>query len=116
MIKFVSNFKNRNMYSTEIAKTIGIQDWQVKNTLSLLEEGATVPFISRYRKERTGSLDEVEITNIKEEFQRLSELNKRKETVIQSIEEQEKLTPELKQKIENASTLQEVEDLYLPFK
>ncbi len=104
------------MYSTEIAKTIGIQDWQVKNTLSLLEEGATVPFISRYRKERTGSLDEVEITNIKEEFQRLSELNKRKETVIQSIEEQEKLTPELKQKIENASTLQEVEDLYLPFK
>ncbi len=104
------------MYSTEIAKLFGIQDWQVKNTLTLLEEGATVPFISRYRKERTGSLDEVEITNIKEEFHRLSELNKRKEAVIQSIDEQEKLTPELKQKIESATAIQEVEDLYLPYK
>lgn len=88
----------------------------VENTLKLLEDGATIPFISRYRKELTGSLDEVKIGAIKEEAERLSELDRRREAVLKSLKEQEKLTPELKQQIDSVLSLTELEDIYLPFR
>jgi protein Tex len=99
-----------------ISLNLGIKENQVLNTVSLLNEGATVPFISRYRKERTGSLDEVQVLNIKEQHEKYTELEKRKDTVLKTIEEQEKLTPELKNRIENCFDAVELEDIYLPFK
>jgi uncharacterized protein len=99
-----------------IAKKLGLQEWQVENTIRLLDDGATIPFISRYRKEMTGSLDEVKLMNIKEEFDRLKELAKRRESIIKSIEEQEKMTPELREKIDASLTMSELEDVYLPYK
>ncbi len=99
-----------------IAKKLGLQGWQVENTIRLLDDGATIPFISRYRKEMTGSLDEVQLLHIKNEFNRLKELDTRRESVIKSIEEQEKMTPELRQKIEEAGTMAELEDIYLPYR
>ncbi len=106
--------KDRNI--DFIAKKLGLQEWQVENTIRLLDDGATIPFISRYRKEMTGSLDEVELMHIKEEFERLKELAKRRESIIKSIEEQEKMTPELREKIDAALTMSELEDIYLPYK
>ncbi|NMC41474.1 MAG: RNA-binding transcriptional accessory protein, partial [Bacteroidales bacterium] len=103
-------------YIKIIADKLGIQQWQVENTIRLLDEGATVPFISRYRKEMTGSLDEVTILTIKDEFARLKELEKRREAVIRSIEEQEKMTPGLLQRLNEAVTLSELEDIYLPYR
>ncbi len=99
-----------------VAKKLGLHDWQVENTIRLMDGGATIPFISRYRKEMTGSLDEVQLMNIKDEYSRLKELDARKEAVIKSIEEQEKMTPELRKKIDTAITMAELEDIYLPFK
>ncbi|MGE6220064.1 Tex family protein [Nubsella zeaxanthinifaciens] len=99
-----------------IATSLNINSKQVNATLTLLEEGATVPFISRYRKEITGSLDEVQITAIRDLAQQLKELDKRKEAVLKSILEQGKLTPELEKKIELAETLTILEDIYLPYK
>ncbi|WP_285289102.1 Tex family protein [Bacillus sp. ISL-47] len=99
-----------------IAGELSIAVKQVKNTISLLEEGNTVPFIARYRKEQTGALDEVQIRGIMERWQYIQNLNHRKEEVVRLIEEQDKLTDELKAKIEKAVKLQEVEDLYRPFK
>jgi uncharacterized protein len=99
-----------------ISKKLGLQGWQVENTIRLLDDGATIPFISRYRKEMTGSLDEVQLLHIKNEFNRLKELDTRRESVIKSIEEQEKMTPELRQKIEEAGTMAELEDIYLPYR
>ncbi len=99
-----------------IAKRLSIHDWQVENTIRLLDEGSTVPFISRYRKEMTGSLDEVAIMQIKEQYEKLKELDKRRAAIIKSIEEQEKMTPELMAKLEAAETLTELEDIYLPYK
>lgn len=99
-----------------IASALGLLKWQVENTLSLLDEGATIPFISRYRKERTGTLDEVAIGNISEQKNKLDEVEKRRETILKSIEEQGKLTDELKAKIESSYILSELEDLYLPYK
>jgi len=84
--------------------------------MELIGEGATIPFISRYRKERTGNLDETQITQIKEQHEKLVELEKRRETILKTIDEQEQLTDELEEKIRNASTMQELEDLYLPYK
>src|SRR5947209_20621442 len=84
--------------------------------ISLLDEGATVPFIARYRKEVTGNLDEVQIRDIQEKLEYFRELQDRKETVLESIESQGKLTPELKAKIEAALEKNELEDLYLPYK
>jgi uncharacterized protein len=100
----------------QIAQRIGIQEIQVVNTVELLDEGATVPFISRYRKERTGSLDEVQIEAIKDEKERIEELLKRKETILKSIQEQDLLTPELLLRIENCFESNELEDIYLPYK
>jgi len=105
---------NRNILL--VAKKMGLHEWQVENTIRLMDGGATIPFISRYRKEMTGSLDEVKLMQIKEEYERLKELDARKEAVIKSIEEQEKMTPELRQKIDSAITMSELEDIYLPYK
>ncbi|MDR2039618.1 MAG: RNA-binding transcriptional accessory protein [Bacteroidales bacterium] len=99
-----------------ISKELGLQENQVRNTLELLADGATVPFISRYRKEATGSLDEVQIAAIKSRYEKLLETDKRREAILRSIEEQGKLTGELKSKIEAAESLSELEDLYLPYK
>jgi len=99
-----------------IAERLGISIKQITNTIALLEEGATVPFISRYRKEMTGSLDEVQIGNILAAKEQLDELDKRKVTILKTIAEQELLTPELKVKIEQCYDLNELEDIYLPFK
>ena len=92
-----------------IAEKTGISATQVNNTIELLDEGATIPFISRYRKERTGSLDEVAIGNIKEAYDKLQELEKRKATILKTIEEQELLTDELKSRIENCYDSTELE-------
>lgn len=99
-----------------VAAQLSIPIKSVKNVIALLEEGNTVPFIARYRKEQTGALDEVQIRNIMERWHYIQNLEKRKEEVIRLIEEQGKLTDELKQKIESATKLQEVEDLYRPYK
>jgi uncharacterized protein len=99
-----------------VAKKLGLHEWQVENTIRLLDDGATIPFISRYRKEMTGSLDEVKLLHIKEEYERLKELDKRRESIIKSIEEQEKMTPELRERIDGALTLSELEDIYLPYR
>ncbi|MCK5086072.1 MAG: RNA-binding transcriptional accessory protein, partial [Melioribacteraceae bacterium] len=100
----------------EIAVLLNISEEQVLSTIALLNEDATVPFIARYRKEKTGGLDEEQIREIEDKFTYFNLLENRKETVIKSIEEQGKLTDELKNKILSASKLQEVEDLYLPYK
>jgi len=99
-----------------IADRVGIPVRQVKNTVELLEEGATIPFISRYRKEHTGSLDEVKITEIRDELNKLKELQKRKEYILKTIEGQDKLTDDLKQKIVVCLDPVLLEDIYLPYK
>jgi protein Tex len=99
-----------------IAERLGISIRQIVNTIALLDGGDTVPFISRYRKEMTGSLDEVAIGNVKGAIEQLVELDKRKVTIIRTIGEQDLLTPELNSKIEQCYDLNELEDIYLPFK
>ena len=99
-----------------VARKLGLHEWQVENTMRLMDGGATIPFISRYRKEMTGSLDEVKLMHIREEYDRLRELDVRREAVIKSIEEQEKMTPELRQKIDVTATMAELEDIYLPYR
>lgn len=103
-------------YARSIAKVLGLPEKQVSNTLELLDSGATIPFIARYRKEATGTLDEVQITQIRDMKERLVEIDKRRASIIDSIEEQGKMNAELKKKLENANSLTELEDLYLPFK
>lgn len=104
------------MISNLIAKILNIAEKQVSATLKLLAEGATVPFIARYRKEMTGSLDEVQIQQIQEQNDKFCELQKRKETILSTIEEQGKLTDELRKKIEDCWESSALEDLYLPYK
>ena len=99
-----------------ISNSVGVMTHQAQNTINLLDEGGTVPFIARYRKEATGSLDEVQILDIKELWTKLKDADKRREGIIKSIEEQGKMTPELLNKLNNAYFLQELEDLYLPYK
>ena len=99
-----------------IATALNIAVRQVENTLSLLNGGATIPFISRYRKEATGGLDEVQIGEIKERYDKLTEIAKRKETILKTIEEQGKLTTDLKKRIEACWDATELEDIYLPYK
>jgi uncharacterized protein len=111
-----NDIMNTNRNIVLVARKFGLHEWQVENTIRLMDGGATIPFISRYRKEMTGSLDEVQLMHIKEEYDRLKELDARKETVIKSIEEQEKMTPELRQKIDAAITMTELEDIYLPYR
>jgi uncharacterized protein len=103
-------------YIDDISRETDLATWQVKNTLHLLEEGATLPFISRYRKEATGSLDEIKISEIRDRYRKLVDMDKRRETILKSIDEQGKLTPELREKIKEADSLTVLEDLYLPYK
>jgi uncharacterized protein len=102
--------------SLQIATELSISPNQVEVVIALLAEGATIPFMARYRKEQTGSLDEVQLAAIRDRHEQLTELDKRKEAVLKSIEKQEKLTPALVKAIEQAQTLAEVEDIYLPYK
>jgi protein Tex len=108
--------ENLGRWVEQIAKEFTLQLKNVKAVADLLTEGATIPFISRYRKEMTGSLDEVMIANIRDRIEQLRELDKRREAVISSIEKQGKLTPELLGAIVNAESLAELEDIYLPYK
>lgn len=103
-------------YEIIISQELGVSSRQVQTTINLLDEGATVPFIARYRKELTGSLDEVQITNIRDRVQQLRDLDKRKEAVLKSITEQGKLTPELEKQVKEAETMAILEDIYLPYK
>lgn len=100
----------------EIAEKLDIKENQVSAVESLLEDDNTIPFIARYRKEKTGSLDEVQIGDIKDELERAEKIQNRRETILDSLEEQEELTDELKQEIKSASSLAELEDIYLPYK
>lgn len=103
-------------FSTIISSRIGVAATQVAATIALLNEHATIPFIARYRKERTGSLDEVQISQIADEYHRFLELDERKVTILKTIEEQGKLTEELRLRIEQCWESTELEDIYLPYK
>ena len=103
-------------YANIIASQLNLGVRQVEKTIELLEAGATVPFIARYRKEATGNLNEVQIAAIRDLLLKLKEIDKRRAAILQSIEEQGKLTPELRASIEQASTMTDLEDLYLPYK
>ena len=106
----------KNIFAKLIANALQLQEKAVANTLSLLEEGCTIPFISRYRKERTGGLDEVQIAAISDRFDKLKEIEKRKETVVKTITDLDKMTPELQQRIDACWDATELEDIYLPYK
>lgn len=105
-----------NKYTAHISRTLNLSEKSVDATLNLLDEGCTIPFIARYRKERTGNLDEVQITRISEMNERLKELDKRKATILKTIKELEKLTPELEKRIVACWDSTELEDIYLPYK
>ena len=105
-----------NIFVQLIAKATGINERQVAGTVGLLEEGCTIPFISRYRKEVTGALDEVQVASVSDRLEKLKELEKRKDTILTTIEGQGKRTPELKKRIEASWDSTELEDIYLPYK
>ena len=106
----------KNSFARLIAQQLNLQEKAVDNTLALLDEGCTIPFISRYRKERTGGLDEVQIAAISTQYERFKEIQKRKETVLKTITELGKLTPELEKRITDCWDATELEDIYLPYK
>lgn len=106
----------KDIYVKTIAERLGIKDWQVENCVHLLEEGGTIPFISRYRKEKTGGLDDVSVAEIKHWRDVYEEMEKRKEGILSTIEGLGKLTPELRSKIEACTVSSELEDLYLPYR
>ncbi len=103
-------------YEERIARELNITSGQVTSTIKLLDDGSTVPFISRYRKELTGSLDDLQVAAIRDRINQLRDLDTRREAILKSIKEQEKLTPELEKKINAAETMAALEDLYLPYK
>ena len=105
-----------NIYAKMIGKALGLSERSVTNTLQLIDEGCTIPFISRYRKERTGNLDEVQITAISDAYDKLKEISKRKDTVLKTISDQGKLTPDLQRRIDACWDANELEDIYMPFK
>ena len=106
----------KNIFSPLIASRLSLQERPVANTLALLDEGCTIPFISRYRKERTGGLDEVLIAAISDQYERLKEIQKRKETVLKTITDLDKMTPELGKRIADCWDATELEDIYLPYR
>ena len=106
----------KELYIKHIAKLLGIQAWQVENCAELLADGCTVPFISRYRKERTGGLSDIEVAEVKHWADVFAEMEKRKAAILKSIGEQEKLSTELQRQIENCVSASELEDLYLPYR
>lgn len=105
-----------NIYAKMIGKALGLSERSVCNTLQLIDEGCTIPFISRYRKERTGNLDEVQITAISDAYDKLKEISKRKDTVVKTITEQGKMTDDLQRRIDACWNANELEDIYMPFK
>ncbi len=106
----------KNIFAQLIASALNLQERAVGATIALLEEGCTIPFISRYRKERTGGLDEVQIAAISDRYEKLQEIQKRKETVTKTITDQGKMTPELEKRIHDCWDTTELEDIYLPYK
>ena len=106
----------KNIFARLISGQLNIKEQSVAGTLALLDEGCTIPFISRYRKERTGGLDEVQIAAISDSYERLKEIQKRKDTVIKTITDLEKMTPELSRRIDECWDATELEDIYLPYK
>ena len=106
----------KNIFARIIAQQLSLQERAVANTLALLDEGCTIPFISRYRKERTGGLDEVQIAAISDRYDKLKEIQKRKETIIKTITDLDKMTPELQKRIDDSWDATELEDIYLPYK
>ena len=106
----------KNIFANLIATRLNLQERAVANTIALIDEGCTIPFISRYRKERTGGLDEVQITAISDQYDRLKEIQKRKETVVKTITDLGKMTPELQKRIDDCWEGTELEDIYLPYK
>ena len=104
------------IFTQMIASELHLSEHAVENTLKLLDEGCTIPFISRYRKERTGGLDEVQITAISDRKERLEEIAKRKDTIVKTITEQQKMTPELQKRIDDSWEMTTLEDIYLPYK
>lgn len=106
----------KNIYIQYIARTLSVKDWQVENCVQLFEDGNTIPFISRYRKEKTGGLDDMAVAQIKHWNDVFSEMEKRKEGILSTISDQGKLTDELKARIENCVVSSELEDLYLPYR
>ncbi|MBI5023588.1 MAG: RNA-binding transcriptional accessory protein [Candidatus Omnitrophica bacterium] len=107
---------NKNFYNAQIAQELRVKPSQVAATVHLLEEGASIPFIARYRKEATGSLDEVAVTGIRDRLHQLNEMDKRRATILESIQQQGKLTEELNEKILACATLTALEDIYLPYR
>ena len=105
-----------NIFARIISERLNISEKNVAGTLALLEEGCTIPFIARYRKERTGGLDEVQISAISDQHERLKEIAKRKETVVKTITDLEKMTPELQKRIDDTWDATELEDIYLPYR
>ena len=106
----------KNIYIKAIAQMLDVKDWQVENCAGLFEEGATIPFVSRYRKERTGGLDEVAVAEIRHWVDVFAEMEKRKTTILETISQAGALTDELRKQIENTVDSRELEDLYLPYK
>ncbi|MEL6133272.1 MAG: Tex family protein, partial [Bacteroidota bacterium] len=105
-----------SQYIQVISRELGLQSFQVGNVLSMINEGATIPFMARYRKEATGSLDEVQLAQIRDRVEQLEALGKRRQAILKSLEERELLTDELKQGVEEAKTLTDLEDIYLPYR
>ena len=106
----------KNIYINSIAQRLGVKEWQVENCVKLFEEGATIPFISRYRKERTGGLDDVAVAEVRHWHDVFVEMDKRKETVLETIGQAGALTADLRLKIENCVDARELEDIYLPYR
>ena len=106
----------KNIYKDYIARTLSVKDWQVENCVQLFEEGNTIPFISRYRKEKTGGLDDMAVAQIKHWNDVFTDMEKRKDGILSTIAEQGKLTDELRNRIENCVVASELEDLYLPYR
>ena len=107
---------NPERYEAVISQELSIDPAFIRNTIRLLQEGATIPFIARYRKEMTGSMDEVMIMAVRDRLQQLKDMDSRRETILKSLAEQDKLTPELEKAVNEATTLAELEDIYLPYK
>lgn len=115
-MKYTEKIMDKERYFKIIAERLGHHLWQVENTIRLIDDGATIPFISRYRKEMTGSLDEVQIAHIRDEYVKLTETGKRREAIIKSMQEQGVMTPELEARLAEAVTVTELEDIYLPYR
>ena len=109
-------YQSNNKYNNLISKNLNLDTWKVASTLELIAEGATIPFISRYRKEATGGLDETQIHEIQNLYDRFTELDKRRDVILRTIEDQGVLTDELRQQVEAAITMTELEDIYLPYR